>query len=95
MPHTPGLFTHKTSTIWFTLTVNDFGVKYIGREHTEHLMRVLKNCYKTDKDWKGGLYWGISLKWNYAEGYVDMSMPNYVHKKLTKYKHKPPKQSQN
>ena len=27
VPHTPGLFTHKTRPIWFTLTVDDFGVK--------------------------------------------------------------------
>ena len=31
--HTPGLFTHKTRPIWFTLSVDDFGMKYIGREH--------------------------------------------------------------
>ena len=40
--HTPGLFTHKTQPIWFTLVVDDFGVKYIGRQHAEHLMSVLK-----------------------------------------------------
>ena len=49
-PHTPGLFTHKTRPIWFTLTVDDFGVKYIGKEHAEHLMTVLKQHYKMDKD---------------------------------------------
>ena len=29
----------------------------------------------------------ISLKWNYGEGYVDISMRNYVHKQLIKYRH--------
>jgi hypothetical protein len=33
----PGLWKHKTRTIQFTLVVDDFGVKYIGREHAEHL----------------------------------------------------------
>ena len=28
--HTPGLFKHENRPIWFTLTVDDFGVKYIG-----------------------------------------------------------------
>ena len=48
--HTPGLFTHKTRPIWFTLTVDDFDVKYISREHTDHLMSVLKQHYKMKED---------------------------------------------
>ena len=28
--HTPGLFYHETRPIWFTLAVDDFGVKYVG-----------------------------------------------------------------
>ena len=95
VPHTPGLFTHKTRPIWFTLTVDDFGVKFIGRKHAEHLMTVLKKHYKMEENWKGELYCGITLKWNYAKGYVDISIPNYVHKKLTEYEHKSPKHPQN
>ena len=52
----PILFIYKTRPIWFTLTVDDFGVKYIGREHTEHLMSVLKQHYKMKEEWKGELY---------------------------------------
>ena len=40
--HTPGLFKHENRSIWFTLTVDDLGVKYIGEEHAIHLMDVLK-----------------------------------------------------
>ena len=78
LPHTSGLFTHKTRPIWCTLTVDDdnFGVNYIGREHTEHLMSVLKQHYKMSEDWKG-----------------DIFMPNYVHTKLFECAHKPPKQA--
>jgi hypothetical protein len=36
--HTPGLFKHLTRPIWFTLTINYFGVKYMGKKHAEHLM---------------------------------------------------------
>ena len=78
---TPGLFTHKIRPNWFTLTVDDFGVKYIGREHAEHLMSVLKQHCKMEEDWKGELYCGIT-KWNYEKGYVNISMHNYVHKKF-------------
>ena len=56
-----GLFTPKTRPIWFTLVVDDFGVKYIGKQHVEHLMRVLKGYYEIGEDWGGELYWGINL----------------------------------
>ncbi len=38
----PGLWTHKTQPILFTLVVDDFGVKYIGKEHAMHLISILK-----------------------------------------------------
>ena len=66
--HTPGLFKNENRPIWFTLTVDDFGVKYIGEEHAIHLMDVLKLYYKTEEDWKGHIYCGITLNWNYDKG---------------------------
>ena len=45
-------------------------------------------------DWKGELYCGITLEWNYERGYVDISMPGYVKKQLTKYGHPMPKRPQ-
>jgi hypothetical protein len=40
--HTHGLLTHDTRPISFSLVVDDFGVKYVGREHPEHLMACIK-----------------------------------------------------
>jgi hypothetical protein len=40
--HTHGLWTHDTRPISFSLVVDDFGVKYVGREHAEHLMACIK-----------------------------------------------------
>ena len=40
--HTPGLWTHITRPIQFTLVVDDFGVKYIRRKDAEHLLSVLE-----------------------------------------------------
>ena len=57
-------------------------------------MSVLKQWYKMEEDWEGKLYCGISLDWHYDKGYVDISMPNYVHKTLIKYDHKAPKRHQ-
>ena len=40
--HTLGLFMHKTRPVWFTLVVDNFGVKYVGKENAKHLMSVLR-----------------------------------------------------
>ena len=94
LPHTPDLFTHKTRPIWFTLVVDDFGIKYVGKQHAEHLLSVLKEFYDVEEDWNGEIYCGITLDWHYNKGYVDIPMPNYVHKQLIKYKWAKPKRPQ-
>ena len=40
-PHTPGLFSHKSRPIWFKLAVDNFGIKYIGKETLQHLYNSL------------------------------------------------------
>jgi hypothetical protein len=35
--HTPGLWLYKTWPVSSTLVVDDFTVKYIGKQHAEHL----------------------------------------------------------
>ena len=95
VPHTPGLWRHVTRPVSFTLVVDDFGIKYQGKEHAEHLIRALKEDYALEVDWSGDLYIGISLDWNYEKGYVDISMPGYVKKQLTRYAHPSPKRRRN
>ena len=93
--NTPSLWYHKTRPISFTLVVDDFGVKYVGKENVEHLIQCLKGAkYKLTKDWSGSLYCGISIDWNYKEGYVDIAMPGYVKKKLQEYEHPLPARMQ-
>eukprot|EP00978_Attheya_sp_CCMP212_P026889 scaffold89249_cov35-Attheya_sp.AAC.1 len=65
-PITDGLWVHKSRPITFTLVVDDFGVKYTGREHALHLQQALESTYKITTDWDGALYIGITLKWDYA-----------------------------
>ena len=88
--HTPGLWRHLTRPISFTLVVDDFGVKYMGREHVEHLIKCIKEKYELTEDWAGDLYCGITLRWDYSARTVDISMPGYIKKLLQKYKHKMP-----
>ena len=94
LPHTPGLWKHKTRDIAFSLVVDDFGIKYTRKEDADHLIEAIKKSYHMSVDWKGELYCGITLEWNYEKGYVDISMPGYVKKQLTKYGHPTPKRPQ-
>jgi hypothetical protein len=41
--HIPGLWLHKTRPIYFTLVVEDFAVKYVGKQHAEHLRNAIAN----------------------------------------------------
>jgi len=93
--HTPSLWKHTTRHIQFTLTVDNFGVKYVGKDNADHLIAALRKHYEVEEDWKGSLYCGITLNWNYAQGHVDISMPGYVNKLLARFDHKPPARPQN
>ncbi len=57
----PGLWRHNTQTIQFTLVADNFGVKYVSKEHTRHLKKVLEMHYKLACDWTGTRYIGITL----------------------------------
>jgi hypothetical protein len=46
------------------------------------------------KDWTGGLYFGITLHWDYLLEHVDLSMPGYITSMLHTYQHPPAKRPQ-
>jgi hypothetical protein len=46
---TPGIWRHVTRPIQFTLVVDDFGVKYKGKEHAQHLIDALETDYTVSK----------------------------------------------
>jgi hypothetical protein len=54
--HTPGLWKHKTSPVQFSLVVDDFGVKYVGKAKVMHLFDSIKSRYECTTDWDGTLY---------------------------------------
>ena len=91
---TPGLWTHNVRPTTFTLAVVDFGIKYFCKEDADHLFDALADKYALTKDWTGSNYLGITLHWNYEEGWVDTSMPEYVPKNLKKLGHQPPARPQ-
>ena len=41
----PGLWKDNWRPVQFTLVVDDFGVKYVGKEHAMHLKQTLEENY--------------------------------------------------
>jgi hypothetical protein len=62
--HTPGLWLHKTRPIAFSLIVDDFAVKYMGKQHADHLRDFLLRSYEITTDWEGKVYYGMYFKWD-------------------------------
>ena len=94
VPHTPGLWCHQWRPITFCLVVNDFGVKYIGKEHADHVIQCLRNHYKEiEIVWAGKRFCGIQI-WDYTNRTCDLSMPVYVQQTVHKFQHPPPNKPQ-
>lgn len=79
---TPGLWKHTFRPIYFTLIVDDFGIKFTNIKNTMHLIKTLKKWYEIEVDWTGSRYAGITLKWDYQNRFVDITLPNYTKNKL-------------
>jgi hypothetical protein len=89
--HTPRLWLQKTWPISFTLVVDDFAVKYVGKQHAEHLRNALLRTYELTTDCTATVYSGMTLKWDYKNRTCDISMPGYVLNVLSKFQHDAPK----
>ena len=85
--HTPGLLRHQTRPISFTLVVDNFGVKYVGRQHSKHLVAALVAPYPLTIDWEGKLYCGLTLNWDYNAHTFYFTMHGYIPEALHKFKH--------
>jgi hypothetical protein len=92
--HTPGLWLHNSRSISFTLVVDDFAVKYMGKQHAEHLRNALLQTYELTTDWTATVYSGMTFKWDYDKRACNISMPGYVSNVLSKFQHDSPKHPQ-
>ena len=63
----PGLWSHKWCPIQFVLLVDDFGIEYVGKQHTLHLHKILEHNYKIKNNWEGKKFSGIDLAWDYND----------------------------
>ena len=68
---TPGLWSHKFRPIQFVLTVEDFGIKYVGKQHSLNLLKILEQNHDITTDWEGKKFAGIYLAWNYNDRYTN------------------------
>jgi len=87
---TPGFWKHDWRPISFALCVDDFGVKYVGIKHAQHLLQTLNEHYETSQDWKGERYLGLTIKWDYTLRQVQLSMPGYCKKAGYRFHHPVP-----
>ena len=78
VPRTPALWKHDTKPILFSLVVDDFGVKYIGKENADHLIQALQNLYTISIDCTGSLFCRLAIDWDYAARTCNISMPKYL-----------------
>jgi hypothetical protein len=92
---TPGLWTHEWHLIAFTLVVDNFGIKYVGEEHAEYLLKMVQKYYKCSFDADGERYCGLTIKWDYDGKKAHLSMPKYVTNALKRFQQPPPPVRQN
>ena len=85
--YTPGFWTHKWRPICFSLVEEDFGVKYVGKEHTEHLVSAITSHYEATVEWDGTKYLGLTIDWDYDKREAHVSIPNYVKEACIRFKH--------
>jgi hypothetical protein len=84
--HTPCLFKHESRPIAFTLVVDDFGIKYINIADAQHLLTTLRALYEITEDWSEvQKYVGITIKHDRANNKIQLSMPGYIEKALTRF----------
>ena len=84
IPGTVEMQQHKTRPTKFCVCVDDFGIKYSSREDRDHLCNSIGKTFQYTTDYEGNNYCGLHINWDYKLGYVDISMPDYVNKTLTK-----------
>ena len=71
--------------------MDNFGVKYVGKDHADHLIKCIKENYDITEDWEGKRYLGLAFDWNYDTCSVHLSMPNYIPDALKRFKRENPK----
>ena len=75
--HTPCLFKYVTRPVAFTLVVENFKGKYVGKQpcRSSNGGNMRQPCGGRRLDM--GIVLRVKLNWEYEHGYIDISMPDY------------------
>jgi hypothetical protein len=84
---TSGLWCHKWRPIQFCLIKDNFGIKYVGLEHFNYLLGILKKFHGIQYNMAGNKFAGMDIEWNYAALRCRISMLGYISTVLLKFKH--------
>ncbi len=61
-------------------------MKYMGKEHTDHLIGTLKENYKFEEDWNGSKHLGIMLDLDCVKHKAHLSMTGYLKDMLHRFR---------
>ena len=86
----PQLLEKNWQPIYSTLFENNFGVKYVGKEHADHLLTTLNRHYIISQYWEVTRYLGMNLDWDYEKREVYISILDYVVEALIRFQHNAP-----
>jgi hypothetical protein len=79
---TPGLWRHKWCPVQFCLIVDNFGVEYVGIEHSNHLLMRLKKYHQIQTNMAGNKIAGINIQWDFPGRWVRIDMQTYINNLL-------------
>ena len=60
------------------MVVDDFGVKYHGKDGAEHLIAHLRKLYELKVSWTGSKYLGLDIAFDCVARTCTLSMPGYI-----------------
>jgi hypothetical protein len=73
--------------------VDDFGIKYKGKEHADHLIAAIREKYILKIDWTGHKYVGLHIAFDRTARICTLSMPGYISNALARFNIQPSKRS--
>ena len=79
--YTPGLWKHQSNNNMFALVVDDFALKYIGKDNALHLIKALQDKYEdVEVNWDGTKLCGINLQWDYVKRQYKLNLKGFIAK---------------
>ena len=88
------LWKNQTRPTYFTLFVDDFGIKDNSLDDAHNFINTIHTYFKCSVDWEGGKCLGLTLDWNYIKKCVNSSMYGYVAATMHKFQHIKPARPQ-